>query len=204
MRISLVRAEKVAASLGALRDLSIHRTFIGYLCVKRTAVAHGRTRDLAVDRNEFWRTFLRPPGGAPRKPYIVPFIEEDPSTENQWMNVNVAGSYARSSLRPVSPLLKVLKVSGRDRSTRYSLRNKHWERARTHLAFGAKVPALPLAAVLYRDFGLRTEDPTLAHLLSVFKEEFGYASPKGLLEFDHLYRVSEGALREDDWFEQGD
>jgi hypothetical protein len=197
----VLKRDRVAACLGVLRGQRIHRQFAGYLCARRTAAAFGRTDGLRVDLAEFWGTFLRARGGPRSKPYIVAFIEDAPSSENEWLNENLAGSYAGSSVRRVSPILQVVEITGQRESTTWSLRDRHWQLARAHLCFGAPVPAIPLAVVFYRDFGFDWEAPDLPLLLDVFKHEFGYATHDGRAEFEHLYTVDSGTLPQPDWFE---
>jgi hypothetical protein len=154
-----------------------------------------------LDLAEFWGTFLQAPGGPRGKPYIVAFVEDDPSGENEWMNQNLAGSYAGSSVRRVSPILQVVDIAGQRQSTTWSLRDRHWELARTHLCFGAPVPAIPLAVVFYRDFGFDWEAPDLPLLVDVFKHEFGYATHDRRAELEHLYSLDLASLPRGDWFE---
>lgn len=157
-----------------------------------------------MDFREFFRTFLRPNGGPTDKPYMMIFTENDPSVHNRWFNPNLAGSYAPSSLRPEAPLLKVVDVEGKARDTRYSLKARHWELARAHLAFTRRVPAIHLAVVLYRDFAIEKDSATLEDVVTVFQHEFGYVlsgQSSATDEFEHLYSVDDEILQSSDWFE---
>lgn len=196
------RAEVVAASLRELRQLTVHRTFPGYLAIRWRAAQEGVSRGLRPNIKEFFDVFLKVPGGPPGKPYIVPFCEEPASEDNLWLNRNVAGSYAQSSLRKdVSPLLRVVRVSGSGRDTQYSLRQKHWELARTHLTGGVPIPVVPLATLLFRDYGFEPAEPALSNLVQAFREAFGYATTRSNAEFSVLFSDDSSTRRAGNWFE---
>ncbi len=186
---TVLKPEIVARSIEVLRSRRIHSTFAGYLSVRWVAAASKRVTNLAPHFREFFETFLRIAGVPGQKPYIVPFSEEAPSAANLWFNRNVAGSYAPSSLRRVSPLRRVVAVHGSGTSARYSLRPRHWELAMEHLCYGSKVPVGSLAAFLYRDFAVNINPPTMSDLVSIFRFEFGYPPNEGKrqIEFEHLY-----------------
>ena len=63
-----------------------------------------------------------------RQPYIKLFTEQKASSKNLWLNENVAGSYAPSSLRPDQPFRQVVNISGR----KYSLPTNHAQLAFEH------------------------------------------------------------------------
>lgn len=200
----VIKSEKVAQCLSVLRSKKVHRQFVGYLCIKRMAARVGTTRRLNVDFTEFFRTFLSAKGGPTNRPYIVIFTEESPSEHNRWFNQNVAGSYAPSSLRPEAPLRQVVDIEGRARATRYSLKPRHWQLARTHLAFGKQIPVMHLSVVLYRDFAIEKDTPVLEDLVTAFRDEFGYPLPTQATdqgEFELMYSLDEEILQSSDWFE---
>lgn len=204
-RLSVIKPSLVAFCLRELREQRIHPTFAGYLCVKQCAAAEGRSEDLAVDFQEFFERFLSVDGGPANKPFVYPFTADPPTFHNLWFNRNVAGSYAPSSLRSQSPFTRVVEVtgSGSRAKIRYSLLDQHWQLARLHLTFENKVPAVPLAVFLYRDYALRTYPPSVAEWVRVFQEEFGYLDEDGEPneEFDYLYvdESEHGSFEE--WFE---
>lgn len=202
----VVRSAIVADALEQLRARRIHRHFAGYLSVVRVAAGAGKTKDLRPGFREFFKTFLRVPDAPEDKPYVVPFCEGPASDASTWFNRNVAGSYAPSSLRPGLPFLQVVSVAGRGRAARYALRPKHWKRASTHLCIDEKIPVVPLALFLYRDFAIETSNPSVADIVGVFREEFGYnRGPKKepTEAFSRLY-FGVGEIEEvddSDWFE---
>lgn len=196
-----VRADLVAESLRRLKEQKIHPTFAGYLSLKRAATAYGRTNDLEsrVIR-DFFEAFLRIPDATEQKPYFVPFSDSATSDAYRWLNRNLAGSYAPSSLRDVAPLRRVVEIADR----RYSLKDRHWELAREHLALGNRVPVLPLSAFLYRDYTFLRDEPTAGDLISAFREEFGYTTASFETaddEYPYLYYEDEDVDMNDDWFQ---
>jgi hypothetical protein len=194
----------VANALRNLRRQRIHRTFVGYLCIRRwSAARHDSDTKLKPDFREFFDTFLRLPGAPDRKPYVIPFCEETPTAANLWFNDNVAGSYAPSSLRPVSPLHQVVTVEGQGRNATYSLKPRHYELARTHLCFGQKILAGSLAAFLYRDYAVNSARPSVADVVAIFRTEFGYHPVDGQPnpEFAGLYELDDPTEGRADWFE---
>lgn len=206
----IVKPQIVTDCLEELRNLRIHNNFAGYLCVKRTAAQERRNDNLQVNFKEFFNTFFRVPGAPSRKPYIQPFWDSPASAANKWFNQNVAGSYSPASLRPDSPFRKVIDVEGsRSPSTiRYRLRKGDAKLAFRYLLFKTKVPALPLATFLYRDYaisGYDNEKPSPYHIVKVFQTEFGFIDE--VLDyvgndFDTLFSDDyKSAQGETDWFE---
>jgi hypothetical protein len=195
-----MRSEAVAESFSRLRDQKIHPHFAGYLALKRTAARDGRTDDLSPNFKEFFQTFMQVTGGPANRPYLKPFS----SDVKLWFNPNVAGSFAPSSVRNASPLDRIVNVSGDGRDARYSFVDRHWELARNLLVSDNQIPALPLAVFLYRDYALLSEEPSLNDVLSVFREEFGYADSweTGEEEYQYLYSENENVFTTVDWFEE--
>lgn len=185
MQYVVVRTDAVADSLEILRQTRIHETFAGYLAVTRTA-AISSGPDLHPGFRDFFETFLKVPGGPPRKPYLLPFASEPRALTNRWFNQNVAGSYAPSSLRPVSPFLKVVEIEGAGSEALYRLRDEHWIRAKTHLTYGQPVPVVPLACFLLRDIGFPLETKMI-DIIGIFRGEFGFARD----QFDQLFAVDD-------------
>lgn len=194
------RPDLVAESFLRLRDQKIHPHFAGYLGLKRTAARDGRTDDLKPNFKEFFQTFMQVAGGPVNRPYLKPFS----SDVKLWFNPNVAGSFAPSSVRNASPLDRIVNVSGDGRNARYSFVDRHWELARSLLVSNNRIPALPLAVFLYRDYALLSEEPSAADVLSVFREEFGYAASlvTGEEEYEYLYYEDDDTPTNLEWFEE--
>lgn len=202
-----MRVPVVADCLKDLRYQRVHPHFPGYLCLKRESVRVGRVIDLKPNFKEFWDTFLKVPGALPSEPYIKLFIDSTPSPDNLWFNDNVAGSYAPSSVRPGQPFGSVVLVEGSRKDAKYSLRDRHWELAKQHLTFDAKVDVVKLAAFLYRDYAIEAEFATAAQtLVAVFRDEFGYinVAPGDTFdtEFEALFADNSKSVDGSVWFEE--
>lgn len=196
----LIRAEVVRECIKELFSLKIHNSFPAYLCLKRVSVRHGRTSALRPNFKEFFDTFLAVPGGPDEQPYLRPFSSRQQTPETMWLNRNVAGSFAVSSLRAGKAFLKVALITGQRARAQYSLKERHWELARRHLMGGKQVPILSLASFMYRDFAFRDPDPKT--VVGVFREELGYLGSDGEAEFEHLYRDDVQTRDTTAWFEK--
>lgn len=196
----VVRKRIVAESLARLREQKTHTLFAGYLYLQQRASQLGRLKDLQPDFRQFFQQFFEVGDHPLGAPYIKPFTEKPPSAQNLWLNENVAGSYAPSSLRPGQPFRQVVIIEGK----RYSLPPDHAERAFEHLLYSTPVQAADLAVVLYRDFGLLGDSVTIQDLVGVFAYEFGYASEQGSKpdeKFRTLYSLETAVNWEEDWLE---
>jgi hypothetical protein len=204
---NVVRLEFVKTSIQELLSARIHPTFAAYLSLKRQSIRDGRTSGLRPDWSGFFGTFLRVLDGPYNKPWLRPFWDQQANAGQMWMNRNIAGSFAISSLRAqISPLLEVIDTAQQGRRALYSLRDHHWTLAREHLAGGKRIAAVQLAAFLYRDYAIVTkEPPSLKDLVDVFRHEFGYTSETGgsagPVEFDHLYIDNSEKMSSSEWFE---
>jgi hypothetical protein len=179
----IINPSKVQESLAILQQLGAHQTLPGYLCVQRTAAREQRLDHLHPQFKSFFDEFLAPSGAPPKRPYLNPFVAAD---GNMWLNSNVAGSYAPSSLREVSPLRRVLTMA----DNAYHLRPQHWQLAKEALLYGRHISALALATFLYRDRGIVAVAPTPQQLIEAFQGEFGYLDEGGAPTeaYQHLYR----------------
>ncbi|MFN8164131.1 MAG: hypothetical protein U0R26_09970 [Solirubrobacterales bacterium] len=172
-----------------------HPFFPAYLAIRRAAARQGSSTAIHP-RWEDLERFLHVPGGPPNKPNYRPFWHQSSSAGQHWLNENLAGSYAPSSIREVPK--KVIDLDG---DGGFSLKDTHWELARKHLLFDQPMPVLPLGVFLYRDFSFTTEGPSLGplDLVQVFREDFGYRADADDVEFDYLY--DKGIPDRTDWFE---
>jgi len=198
--MKVIRKRIVANSLTRLREQRTHTLFAGYLYLQQRAIQLGRLNDLQPDFLSFFRKFYfvgNHPLGAP---YIKPFTEQKPSSRNLWLNENVAGSYAPSSLRPNQPFRKVVLIEGR----KYSLPANHAELARRYLLYNKQVQVADLATFLYRDFGFRAPF-TINDLIDVFAYEFGYANKPAArinAKFQKLFSRDSAKKWDADWLEE--
>lgn len=160
-----------------LRSRKIHRHFPGYLCVCYTATLEGRREKLKPGFKSFFERFLLvgdPPEGTP---YLVPFHESGNPESNAWLNGNVAGSYAPSSLRPEAPFLRTAEFFNSGRAASLSMRDEHEEACLQHLLFGNAVNAVALAGFLLRDHGFIIADgytPNVTDLVNEMYSLFGF------------------------------
>jgi hypothetical protein len=175
----LIRKEAIAGCLSRLRQRKTHEHFAGYLCLQHKAAALGSNTNLNPNFVRFFDEFFRVDGSPKGAPYVKPFIQTLPSESNLWLNKNVAGSYAPSSIR--STLKRVVNVE----NGVYSLRENHAQLALEHLLFGVKLNSYDLAIFLYRDYALLDKPSGLDDFLEAFETEFGYKTPEGNLNADY-------------------
>lgn len=184
-----LRPSAVSKAIQTLWSSQIHNSFPAYLCLKLLSVRDGTTQGLRPNWREFFELYFEMPGGPDGRPYLRPFSDRHAVPEAMWLGRNVSGSFSPSSLRAGGPFSQVVDVTGSGVNSQYTLRDRHWELALTHLADGAPIPACSLATFLYRDYGFDPSiDPTAANLLKPFRNEFGYTGAQGELEFGRLYR----------------
>jgi hypothetical protein len=199
MTLFVIRKQVVARSFARLRNQKTYTLYPGYLHLQEQAGRLGKLDNLLPDFRDFFERFFRVSDAPLGTPYIKPFTELTPSSKNLWLNENVAGSYAPSSLRPGQPFRKVVEVSGKT----YSLPRDHAARAREHLQYGELIPIAELAVFLYRDYGL-LDAPRIEDLIDIFAFEFGYAETIGgpvNHAFDLLYSRDSVASWDEDWLE---
>lgn len=178
-----LRPEVVALAVKLLRHTRIHPNFAGYLCVRRTIKDGDIALAVRPNFSQFFNEFLRPAGSESDKPFIRPFKENGDPAADVWMNSNVAGSYAPSSVRNDSPFRKVINIQGSGPTATYSLLPGHSKAALTYLLFGERLSAANLAAFLYRDFGFTGGPLTLEGLIKFFQRDFGFTED----EFNILF-----------------
>jgi hypothetical protein len=167
----------VQQALSRLIEIKVHPHFVGYLSVLRTARAAGKQENLHPDFADFFERFLKVSGAPAQRPYLQPFADSKIKGKrwSPFFNVNVAGSYAPSSLREdVAPFLKVVTIKGYRAKATYSLDPDHNARALKHLLHGKKLPVASLAIFLYRDYGFNFSSWNQASVINAFRDEFGF------------------------------
>jgi predicted ATPase len=202
--IHTIQKQIVAESFKSLRSHRIHALFAGYLCLQQQAGRLGRLEDLQPDFVSFFERFFRVEHHPIGTPYLKPFTDVKPSIKNLWLNENVAGSYAPSSLRPDQPFRKVVDVVVNKKYSKYSLFKNHAQLVREHLLHGEKIPLADLAIFLYRDFGLIGNSPKVSDLIDVFAVDFGYATKSGAPrneDFHMIYSLESTNQQDKDWLE---
>jgi hypothetical protein len=196
----VIRKRIVARSLARLREQKTHTFFAGYLYLQQRTAQLGRLEDLQPDFLSFFKTFFLVGNHPLGAPYIKLFTEQKASTKNLWLNENVAGSYAPSSLRTGQPFRRVVSIQER----KYSLPPDHAQRAFEHLLYSTPVQVADLAVLLYRDFGLLGDSLTIQDLIDIFAYEFGYANhPRGEPDdnFRRLFSLESTKTWGEDWLE---
>jgi len=203
-RTFVLTVEAVKRSLDTLVALKAHENLAGYLCLLFTANSVGTPSELRPDFKGFFELFLKVGGTSSRKPYLLPFRARA-DAQSLLFNANVAGSYAPSSLRPVSPLRQLINIQGASRTVTYSLLDGHVATARRMLLHGGQIPVCALAAFLYRDFGIVAEGrPTATALIESLIDDFGYAleiSPGAAFPSNGLFKDDSLVYREADFRE---
>lgn len=196
----VIRKEIVARSLARLREQKTHTLFAGYLYLQYRATQLRRINDLKPAFLPFFKQFFQVANNPLGTPYIKIFTEHHASEKNLWLNENVAGSYAPSSLRPDQPFRKVVSIENKT----WSLYPDHAVRALKYLLFSKPVQAADLAVVLYRDYGLFGEAMTVEALVGIFAYEFGYANKPGDEpdeNFQKLFSLQTAQNWDEDWLE---
>lgn len=149
--IHLVKQESASQAFLRLRSQKIHPHFGGYLHLVSQSWAQNELSNITVDFKGFYDNYFEVAEHPLGYPYIRPFINTTPNSDNLWMNKNVAGSYAISSIRGTKPLARVVEVD-QARKT-YSLPDNHEELAYKYLLYERKVNFIDLAFFMLRDYG---------------------------------------------------
>jgi hypothetical protein len=198
--LHVIKKEIVARSLRQLREQKTHALFAGYLYLQYRATQLKRLNDLQPAFLPFFKQFFLVANHPLGTPYIKVFTEQKASKKNLWLNENVAGSYAPSSLRPDQPFRKVVDIEGKT----YSLPIDHAARALKYLLYSKPVQAADLAVVLYRDYGLLDGTVTINSLVDIFAYEFGYTVESGATpndNFNILFSMQSANDWVGDWLE---
>ena len=201
--MKLIRRSVVARSLTRLREQKTHTLFAGYLYLQKLSSELNTLEDLQPDFLSYFKKFFLVANHPLGTPYIKLFTEQKPSNKNLWLNENVAGSYAPSSLRAGQPFRKVVNIQAK----KYSLPEDHARRAFENLLYADQVRVIDLAVVLYRDFGIRDESADLKSLVNIFAYEFGYSDqPDGKPDnnFHTLYSLESTVSETEEMFESSD
>ena len=193
----LINPQAVRLSLSRLIATKVHPNFAGFLCITREACKKNSTTSLKPNFKSFFDQFFKTDGAPDDKPYVMPFAESRGADWSPFFNRNVAGSYAPSSLRPVSPLRQVVEVSGSRGEATYSLVTSYADKARSYLLFDKPIGIWSLAIFLYRDYGFHLMREGIEGLVSTFREEFGFR-PNTIYEklaYDKLFEDDSSAFQ---------
>lgn len=183
--IYVLPVQRVRESITHLLERDTHPFFIAYLHLRRLSGRQGRTTGLAPSWPDLGTILEVTDNPFPGKPYLRPFWKGQRRAGQEWLNENLAGSYAPSSLRGVP-----MQVVETDASGRFNLRDDHWRLAFHHLLFDAPISALAIAGFVFRDYGIVADGPPgPSDLIGLFRTEYGYRSEDDA-EFNQLYDMS--------------
>lgn len=192
----ILRTDAVRCCINVIRGRKIHPFFPAYLHLRQQALAQGS--DTVTPHWHDLAPFLELPGGPPDKPYFRPFWNQSRGAGQEWLNRNLAGSYAGSSIRQ-QPLKVITYEDGL-----FGFRDQHWDAALEYLLYKERVPAVAVAGFFYRDFAFQTEgtEPTPNDLVTIFRRDFLYDQPEDDpdREFDVIFD-STVPTYEGEWFE---
>jgi hypothetical protein len=183
LRTYVLAGSHIRSAIAALSSRRIHPFFIAYLHLRSLAVEQGSLSNIRPSWNAIG-PLLAVPGGPPGKPYYRPFSDRevhDPS--RYWLNRNLAGSYAPSSVRGV--VLRVVETSNQS----YTLRDGHASLALENFLYDSRIPTEHLVGYLYRNFGFESFEsdlPSMADVVNIFLEDFHFIQ-NGAMSAD--YRV---------------
>jgi hypothetical protein len=174
-----------------LTSRPVHPFFLAYLHIRARAIQTGDQSSIQPAWGDFGEAYLSIPGGPPGKPYYRPFLEGEVLDRSRyWMNSNLAGSWAPSSLRQGQEPLNVVRIADRG----FALDPGHSARARSHLLHDRALSVLPLAAYLYRDYGFidTGRAPTKSDLIETFGQDFEFRRGEHSDgDFDTLFEISD-------------
>lgn len=190
--------DAVKSCIAALRAHLFHPFFPAYLHLRERSARASSLTGLRPDWREF-RAYLEVGDAQPTHPYFRPFTQRSGASDGEWLNANLAGSWAPSSLRAAQPPRKVVEPGSG--SGTFNLLPNHWELAREHLAGGTAVPLIPLAGFFFRDFAFRKEGgpPDDNDLARLFLERFGYSEAATPAEIEVMF--DQAPMVGSDWFQ---
>lgn len=173
---------RVGQCVNVLLSRNTHPFFIAYLWLRRRASIVGDPTSITPDWSGL-DPYLRVPGGPLGKPFLRPFWKGARNSQQEWLNRNLAGSFAPSSFRSeyVSPVVTT------NAAGNYVLRDEHWKKALHHFLYDQPLPALAVSAYLLRNRGLISSTPPgPADLIDAFRRDFHFP-PEADEEFSTLF-----------------
>ena len=193
----VIRVERVQQCVEKLLARDTHPFFIAYLWLRRQAVVQGQTVGIEPNWAGLAPYIEVPLGPRPNKPFLRPFWKGTRNNEQEWLNANLAGSFAPSSFRGehITPVVST------DASGLYLLQDEHWQRALDSFLYGTKLPAVAMGGYLLRNRGFVADGvPTRDDLAEAFRIEFRYDVDHDH-EFETLYDSDWDEIDESPWFE---
>lgn len=189
----VIHPDVVRRCIDDLDSLKIHPHFAAYLGLTRLAEQQGTKRNLDYDYESFYDQFFKVTMDGRRnmvidgseKEYLVPFT--NPHARSIWRSDNQPQQVSPGTAGRSTANVGLNNVTDIDiDAATYTLLDRHWELARDHLTYEEKVPVVPLAVFMFRDFGFEADEPPEIHdLVELFREEFGFEDDE---RYDHLFR----------------
>ena len=192
--------DAVSRAIEALSNNRSHEHLPGYF-----AVLQMRTFKESVLSSHivgFHTKYLRIDDAPEERPYLRPFRSRGAKYPPELYQRNVAGSYAKSSIREGRALAKVLKL-GKDSSNRttYSLPDEHWSIVLAEMLSGVRQPLVAMAAFLLRDRAFPIDGaPSIDGAIDAFRRELRISSsdPDGDVIFDALFEDDRSVFTDND------
>ncbi|MGQ3549252.1 hypothetical protein [Streptomyces rochei] len=166
----VVRTEVIRWAIDRLSTQRIHPFFLAYLYLHSLTPDENNPTPVSPIWGDLGK-YLVMPGGPPNKPFYRPFFTDIRKPERYWLNANLAGSWAPSSLRQVPK--KVVDVVD---DGLFLLKENSAELALQHLLYDEPVPALALSAYMLRNYAFSSDEgaPSEARIRALFLEEFNF------------------------------
>lgn len=183
----------VRRSIEELHKSGIHEQFLGYLHARACGIEQGTTTGITPDMSDISR-LLAVPGGPANKPHFLPMSSRTKQDlSGHWLNPNIPGSFAPSSLRAASQFMRGTQMG------KFDLPSDHVDRALTSHLNGTPRPVWPLAAYLLRNYSFDPAATDAQNLIDGFCKVFLFDSTAAGSDFDTLFTT--GSEPEIDWFE---
>lgn len=159
--------ESVQWAIAELKKQSIHPYFLAYLILRRRALEEGSMEGFSVNWDHEIGPYLRVDGGGPTRPFYRPFLNQVVRDESRyWLNKNLAGSYAPSSIRKAAG--EIAGGEGRE----YLLHPNHAATAAANLLSGKKINVYAFSIYLLRNRAFVTSHPAVSDVIQAFKKLF--------------------------------
>lgn len=157
----------VRRSIDRLAERRIHEQFPGYLALLHYEVSRDEVERDAADINTFYQNYLRVEGAPETRPFLQPFRSRGSGV--LLSNRNTSGSYSEASIRPGRALSHVFDIVPATAKRVYRLKPRHAEAVVSEMLFGQPLPAVALAAFLFRDRAVRLPSREPDHVIEVLR-----------------------------------
>lgn len=166
--LQVLRVDVVKWAIEHLTQQKIHAFFSAYLHLRAVALEVGSTHDIPARWADL-SPLLEVPGGPAGKPYYRPMLHR--LNTSPWLNPNLAGSYAPSSIR--DSVRKVVSPA----NGHYSLLDGHVDLASEYLLFNDRLSAPALSVFFYRNRGFYEPNLTIDDPVKLLLSEFRLDQP---------------------------